>query len=305
LEKLPAALGGLTALREMDLSGCESLKELPEDLGALKKLKKIRLRGCKSLEKLPAALGFCTHTATRKMDLSGCESLKELPAELGALKELQTIYLCGCKSLEKLPAGIGGLTALREIVLSGCESLKELPAELGALTQLNEIELRGCNALHTPPPHVVRQGTGAVLQFLRDLTKNYAPCHLINTRDMMEVLEDLNTRSLAGRSLVWLQNCKASASKFVDHLTAAADSMRVAVPDSFRCPITQDVMVDPVIVFETGHTYERSAIETWLHTHNTDPKTNVQLRSKNLVPNHSLRTSIEEFSANNGAGLSP
>jgi hypothetical protein len=126
-----------------------------------------------------------------------------------------------------------------------------------------------------------------------------------DARDMMEVLEDLNTRSLVGRSLVWLQNSKASASKFVDRLTAAADSMRVAVPDSFRCPITQDVMVDPVIVTETGHTYERSAIEQWLRTHNTDPNTNVQLRSNNLIPNHSLRSSIQEFSANNGTGLSP
>ena len=59
----------------------------------------------------------------------------------------------------------------------------------------------------------------------------------------MEVLEDLNTCSLAGRSLACLQNCRASASRFVDRLTAAADSMRVAVPDSFRCHITQDVMV--------------------------------------------------------------
>jgi hypothetical protein len=126
-----------------------------------------------------------------------------------------------------------------------------------------------------------------------------------DARDMMEVLEDLNTRSLAGRSLLCLQLCKASASKFVDRLTAAADSMRMAVPDSFRCPITQDVMVDPVIVTETGHTYERSAIEEWLRTHNTDPTTNVQLRSNNLIPNHSLRSSIQEFSANNGAGLPP
>ncbi len=116
------------------------------------------------------------------------------------------------------------------------------------------------------------------------------------------VLEDLNTRS---RSLVWLQNCKVLASKFVYRLTAAAVSMPGPVQDSFRCPITQDVMVDPVIVTETGHTYERSAIEQWLRTHNTDPKTNVRLMSKKLIPNHSLRASIQEFAANNGAGLSP
>lgn len=26
------------------------------------------------------------------------------------------------------------------------------------------------------------------------------------------------------------------------------------VPDGFRCPITQEVMTDPVIVYESGHT---------------------------------------------------
>ena len=126
-----------------------------------------------------------------------------------------------------------------------------------------------------------------------------------DARVMMELLEDLNTRSLAGRSLVWLQNSKVSASKLVDRLTAAADSMRGTVPDSFRCPITQNVMIDPVIVTETDHIYERFAIEQWLRTHNTDPYTTVQLMSNNLIPNHSLRSSIQEFSANNGAGLSP
>ena len=34
-----------------------------------------------------------------------------------------------------------------------------------------------------------------------------------------------------------LETYKASASKFVDRLTATADSMRGAVPDSFRCVI--------------------------------------------------------------------
>jgi hypothetical protein len=47
--------------------------------------------------------------------------------------------------------------------------LERLPAELGALTQLKKMKLGGCSALHMPPPHYVRQGTGAVLQFLRDL----------------------------------------------------------------------------------------------------------------------------------------
>ncbi len=38
----------------------------------------------------------------------------------------------------------------------------------------------------------------------------------------------------------------------VDLITAGADSIRGAVLDGFRCPVTQDVMVNPVIITETG-----------------------------------------------------
>jgi hypothetical protein len=44
-----------------------------------------------------------------------------------------------------------------------------------------------------------------------------------------------------------------------------------------------------------GHTYERSAIEQWLETHNTSPATGLELNSKQLVPCHRLRSLIREF----------
>ena len=44
-----------------------------------------------------------------------------------------------------------------------------------------------------------------------------------------------------------------------------------------------------------GHTYERSAIEQWLETHNTSPATGLELNSKQLVPCHRLRSLILEL----------
>ena len=35
------------------------------------------------------------------------------------------------------------------------------------------------------------------------------------------------------------------------------------IPPEFLCPITKQVMHDPVIVFGSGQTYEREAIENW------------------------------------------
>ena len=43
-----------------------------------------------------------------------------------------------------------------------------------------------------------------------------------------------------------------------------------------------------------GHTYERSAIEQWLETHNTSPATGLELDSKQLIPCHFIRSLIRE-----------
>ncbi|KDO32112.1 hypothetical protein SPRG_03330 [Saprolegnia parasitica CBS 223.65] len=72
--------------------------------------------------------------------------------------------------------------------------------------------------------------------------------------------------------------------------------------DSFVCPITHDVMADPVVTMD-GHSYERSAIAEWIRTSRetapggqvTSPATNLPLRSLQLIPNLALKRSIEEY----------
>ena len=53
------------------------------------------------------------------------------------------------------------------------------------------------------------------------------------------------------------------------------------------CPITQDVMKEPVIDRE-GNTYEKSAIIQWLKSNNTSPVTRNVISSLELVPNRAL-----------------
>jgi len=70
---------------------------------------------------------------------------------------------------------------------------------------------------------------------------------------------------------------------------------REVIPASFFCPISHELMKDPVIVVETGQTYERSRIEQWLKDNSRDPLTNQQLHKRNLTPNIALRDTIEDF----------
>nr|XP_019071644.1 U-box domain-containing protein 33 isoform X3 [Solanum lycopersicum] len=67
------------------------------------------------------------------------------------------------------------------------------------------------------------------------------------------------------------------------------------IPSYFICPIFQEIMQDPVVAAD-GFTYEAEALRGWLDSgHETSPMTNLTLSHKNLVPNHALRSAIQEW----------
>lgn len=66
-------------------------------------------------------------------------------------------------------------------------------------------------------------------------------------------------------------------------------------PSYFICPIFQEVMQDPHVAAD-GFTYEAEALRGWLDSgHDTSPMTNVKLEHCTLVPNHALRSAIQEW----------
>jgi U-box domain len=66
------------------------------------------------------------------------------------------------------------------------------------------------------------------------------------------------------------------------------------IPDEYICPITQSVMVDPVIGSD-GITYEKSAITEWLRSHTTSPVTRQPMVLTSLLPNYSVKSMIERY----------
>lgn len=64
------------------------------------------------------------------------------------------------------------------------------------------------------------------------------------------------------------------------------------------CPITQDVMREPVIDKE-GNTYEKSAILEWLKTNNISPITRNVISASELIPNRALIQSNSTSNNNN------
>lgn len=65
-------------------------------------------------------------------------------------------------------------------------------------------------------------------------------------------------------------------------------------PCGFVCPLTLEVMFDPVLDAE-GNTYERSALLQWLQHNATSPVSRQPLNEHMIVSNNALRETIHEF----------
>jgi len=74
----------------------------------------------------------------------------------------------------------------------------------------------------------------------------------------------------------------------------AEDDGNDDIPKAFQCPITREVMFDPVLDSE-GNTYERAALLTWLSDHHTSPVSRQPLSQRTITPNNALRETIHEF----------
>ncbi|XP_004505237.1 U-box domain-containing protein 26 [Cicer arietinum] len=75
----------------------------------------------------------------------------------------------------------------------------------------------------------------------------------------------------------------------------------IQIPYHFRCPISLELMRDPVTV-STGQTYDRGSIESWVSTGNTTcPVTRANLTDFTFIPNHTLRRLIQDWCVANRA----
>ncbi|KAK4779454.1 hypothetical protein SAY87_015560 [Trapa incisa] len=87
---------------------------------------------------------------------------------------------------------------------------------------------------------------------------------------------------------------------------AASDQVELlTMPNHFQCPISLDLMKDPVTL-STGITYDRGSIEKWIESGNmTCPVTNQPLSIRSLdvspicIPNHAIRRMIQDWCVEN------
>ncbi|GLJ48058.1 hypothetical protein SUGI_1014730 [Cryptomeria japonica] len=90
-------------LRELVMSGCDSLREFPRSIGHLKNLKKLIIDDnviCNTLIDLPQ--DFCYLQSLEHLAITACHKLSSLPNNFGELANLQRLNLCHCIMLKML-----------------------------------------------------------------------------------------------------------------------------------------------------------------------------------------------------------
>lgn len=105
----------------------------------------------------------------------------------------------------------------------------------------------------------------------------------IDFREIIDASDKVKREGLSEDKLAYLEALENLKKTFKD-----------TIPPEFFCPITDEIFFEPVMTSD-GQTYERSAIEEWLKTHDKSPLTGKALTNKKLIPNFVMKKLINSF----------
>jgi HEAT repeat protein len=197
---------------------------------------------------------------------------------------------------------------MRDSSLNICYMLCKLSESLPSTSSSTEI--RRCI------DELQRLELDAVLEHIEDALKSQRSGEIPQTETLLKIIDSLSLKT----SQELLEECialekareKAETRKLnntidlIDHIrdcTVKLESFRdingISVPRYFRCPLSLQLMADPVIV-ATGQTYERSSIQKWLDQGLvTCPGTHQILSHTILIPNYTVKAMIANWCIEN------
>lgn len=110
--------------------------------------------------------------------------------------------------------------------------------------------------------------------------------------DIIEERELMSGTSVASSMHRLKSSLRQSMKQIMEKTPIPTEEYR-PLPDAFYCPITFNIMFDPVIDPE-GNTYERVAIEDWITVNGMSPVTRTTLAADSLYPNTAIKTLLDD-----------
>ncbi|KAJ3069387.1 hypothetical protein HDU98_007516 [Podochytrium sp. JEL0797] len=164
---IPASLGSLSALSNLDFSGCALSGPIPSALGQLTALTNLNFAGNALTGGIPPALAQCT--LLQNLDLSGNSLSGPIPAALAALTNLKSISLVGNSGLTgSLPP------ALVAIIINSGGTVKTGSPEANKLVNCGSISQDGTFANAEYEPYWIAYLNGQDLESMFKNSGNFA-----------------------------------------------------------------------------------------------------------------------------------
>jgi Leucine-rich repeat (LRR) protein len=149
--KIPSSLSSLKSLRNLTISGSDSLKTIDALIADLP-LYSLSLDQCRKLCALPLFTNKLLEL--RFITLKKCDGLRELNPSIGNLLKLQSLEVTECSGLRYLPPSIGTLTQLYCLCLTCCNCLTEIPDVFGNLEKLTSLSVMNCPMIFELPKSI-------------------------------------------------------------------------------------------------------------------------------------------------------
>ncbi|KAG5227240.1 disease resistance protein [Salix suchowensis] len=142
MPKITALSALPSSLATLRISDCDELTSLSEGLQYLTALKDLELTGCVKINSLPESIRHLN--SLQSLNISCCPGVSCLPNQIRHLNSLQSLTISDCPGVSCLPNQIRHLTSLSRMNIDRCSNLMSLPEGIRNLEMLRELEIRNC-----------------------------------------------------------------------------------------------------------------------------------------------------------------
>ncbi|KAF8406156.1 hypothetical protein HHK36_008236 [Tetracentron sinense] len=177
--QIPASIGNMTSLVDLELSGNFLVGQIPVELGKLENLQQLELYYNQLVGRIPNELGNLTQLYD--LDMSVNRLSGNIPESLCKLLNLHVLQLYNNSLSGEIPSSIANSTTLNILSLYDNFFTGKVPENLGQSSELVVLDLSENHLSGELPPEICRGGK--LLYFLvlenrfsGELPENYAKC---------------------------------------------------------------------------------------------------------------------------------